>query len=78
MWLLDRIRPEAQVAIMSNITTTSRPSRAKSAAKRRRLGGGVSGAVLLARVNSGEFGRGIDWAAVSLAYASRRRRTRAA
>jgi hypothetical protein len=60
----------------SNIAT-SRPTKVKSAAKRRRLPVGLSGATLLARAKSGEFGRGIDWAAVSVAYASRRKRSRA-
>ena len=63
---------------MPNIVTTNRPAKIKSTVKRRRLPASVTGATLLARVKSGEFGREVDWAAVSLAYASRRRRSRAA
>jgi hypothetical protein len=63
---------------MPKIATTPRISKAKPAAKRRHLPAGVTGATLLARVKRGDFGHGIDWAAVTLAYGSRRRRSRAA
>ena len=63
---------------MPTVATTNRRSKTKIAAKRGRLPAGVTGAALLVRAKSGEFARGIDWTAVSLAYASRRKRSRAA
>ena len=63
---------------MPSVATPIRPSKPKLSGKRRELPAGVTGAELLARAKSGDFGRGLDWAAVGAAHGTRRGRSRAA